>query len=745
MGIQGLIPFLEKASRPINISEFSGTTVAVDAYCWLHKGAFSCAEKLARGEKCDANREINRRRAAELLRMDKPDQAKVYIRRCVDITHNMAVELMHACREHNVDCITAPFEADAQLAYLNLTGIAHLVITEDSDLVLFGCKKVIFKMDLNGGGLLIDQDLLHLPMKVRKENFSFDKLRRMCILSGCDYLPSLPGIGLSKACRFITKTADPDIHRALTRMGSYLNMALVVTQEYRDNFIHAEAMFKHQPVFDPIKSKVVPLTPIEPNSPPLKLPTPLPDDQAYQLALGNLDPFTLKTVCNWNPDNGPTKSKTWKRLWCNHPSIWSADFKPTLPPPPRNIKAQRPPSTAGKQCIKKTDSILPVAPSVVDDSRLEEILMECDEPDCPPNKKARLQEDGMMIVEESETNFSNNGHLSPELSNKNKQNVPITNRFKRKRNTTIDDNCTVFSRYFNSPNTSEELKCETKNATCDNILNEEKEKDTKLRDLSNKLRDKVETEIKFSPKKNCTNDDIENIVLELPESLLNNSTDLVNNDDENNLSFTSSQNSLGSETASNSSNSQTLSKSNSLFKWKKQFYEKFGYLKAKLLGPKSVNSDFQIPGKLSRNITDKDDITFKAEEKNCVDDNEKCLLEISDSASVSSLEPPSVEKKKVCNPFKMNSVETKISPCFSLLRDPVPDAYSQEFDESFINKPSPVKMKTSPASDQFQKKSSSTKTSSRSVGLSKKPMPGKSAQKSLLSVFMLQPKPKIQC
>lgn len=74
--------------------------------------------------------------------MDKPDEARVYIRRCVDITHNMALELMQACREHNVDCITAPFEADAQLAYLNLMGIAHIVITEDSDLILFGCKKV---------------------------------------------------------------------------------------------------------------------------------------------------------------------------------------------------------------------------------------------------------------------------------------------------------------------------------------------------------------------------------------------------------------------------------------------------------------------------------------------------------------------------------------------------------------------------------------------------------------------------
>ena len=36
----------------------------------------------------------------------------------------------------------APYEADAQLAYLNKIGVAQIIITEDSDLLLFGCEKV---------------------------------------------------------------------------------------------------------------------------------------------------------------------------------------------------------------------------------------------------------------------------------------------------------------------------------------------------------------------------------------------------------------------------------------------------------------------------------------------------------------------------------------------------------------------------------------------------------------------------
>lgn len=53
MGVTGLLPFLKKIHVPVNVAKFEGCTVAIDAYCWLHKGAFSCAEKLALGEPTD--------------------------------------------------------------------------------------------------------------------------------------------------------------------------------------------------------------------------------------------------------------------------------------------------------------------------------------------------------------------------------------------------------------------------------------------------------------------------------------------------------------------------------------------------------------------------------------------------------------------------------------------------------------------------------------------------------------------
>ncbi len=38
--------------------------------------------------------------------------------------------------------VVAPYEADAQMAYLALRGDVHAVITEDGDLLTYGCPRV---------------------------------------------------------------------------------------------------------------------------------------------------------------------------------------------------------------------------------------------------------------------------------------------------------------------------------------------------------------------------------------------------------------------------------------------------------------------------------------------------------------------------------------------------------------------------------------------------------------------------
>lgn len=71
----------------------------------------------------------------------------------IDVSPDVAYKLIEELKIRNIQFIVAPYEADAQLAYLNRVGIVDFIITEDSDLLAFGAKKILYKLDfinLNG-------------------------------------------------------------------------------------------------------------------------------------------------------------------------------------------------------------------------------------------------------------------------------------------------------------------------------------------------------------------------------------------------------------------------------------------------------------------------------------------------------------------------------------------------------------------------------------------------------------------
>lgn len=76
--------------------------------------------------------------------------------------------------------------------------------------LVFHIMQVILKMDKQGNGLEIDQDNMGRCRSLGNV-FTEEKFRHMCILSGCDYLASLHGIGLGKACKLLRLAKDPDI------------------------------------------------------------------------------------------------------------------------------------------------------------------------------------------------------------------------------------------------------------------------------------------------------------------------------------------------------------------------------------------------------------------------------------------------------------------------------------------------------------------------------------------------------
>lgn len=92
-----------------------------------------------------------------------------------------------------------------------ISGVAELVVSENPDLVLFGCSKICLKLDMEGYGLLLDSEKICEAVKLKSD--MFEKFKHMCILSGCDYIEPLHGIGLNDAYKFINsiQETNPEI------------------------------------------------------------------------------------------------------------------------------------------------------------------------------------------------------------------------------------------------------------------------------------------------------------------------------------------------------------------------------------------------------------------------------------------------------------------------------------------------------------------------------------------------------
>ncbi|XP_053515597.1 exonuclease 1 isoform X2 [Artibeus jamaicensis] len=406
MGIHGLLQFIKEASEPVHVRKYKGQAVAVDTYCWLHKGAIACAEKLAKGEPTDKyvgfcmkfvnmllchgvkpilvfdgctlpskkeveasrreRRQANLLKGKQLLREGKVSEARECFTRCVNITHAMAHGVIKAARAQGVDCLVAPYEADAQLAYLNKAGIVQAIITEDSDLLAFGCKKVILKMDQVGNGLEIDQARLGMCRQFGGV-FTEEKFRYMCILSGCDYLSSLRGVGLAKACRVLRLANNPDIVKVIKKIGYYLKMNITVPEDYIEGFIRANNTFLYQLVFDPIRRKLIPLNDYGDDVDPETLSYAgryVDDSIALQIALGNKDVNTFEQIDDYNPDTAmpaQSRSRSWDDKACQKSSsissIWHRNYCPRLELDvgPGATRRKETPSTVGTERVISTN------------------------------------------------------------------------------------------------------------------------------------------------------------------------------------------------------------------------------------------------------------------------------------------------------------------------------------------------------------------------------------------------------
>ncbi|KAF9485169.1 PIN domain-like protein [Pholiota conissans] len=118
-------------------------------------------------------------------------QRKAAMRDSEDITQQMIAQIMTMLRLFGIPYITAPMEAEAQCAELVSLGLVDGVITDDSDVFLFGAQRV-YKNMFNQSKTV--ECFLSTDLS-RELGLDRDTLVQLAYLLGSDYTEGLLGIG----------------------------------------------------------------------------------------------------------------------------------------------------------------------------------------------------------------------------------------------------------------------------------------------------------------------------------------------------------------------------------------------------------------------------------------------------------------------------------------------------------------------------------------------------------------------
>lgn len=240
-------------------------------------------------------REESRKAGLELLKAGKPSQAHLELQKAIDVTPEMARHLIEELKKSGVPYVVAPYEADAQMVYLERQGIISGIISEDSDLLVFGCKRLLTKLDQHGQCIEINRNDFCRVREVSLTGWTDTEFRHMAIFSGCDYLDSVSNMGLKTAYRMIRKHKTPEkVIRMLQFDGKFR-----VSENYLAAFKQAELTFLHQRVFCPTRKELVFLTEPDPTLDVENMPfigSAVDPQVARLVAAGDVNPITKEPI-----------------------------------------------------------------------------------------------------------------------------------------------------------------------------------------------------------------------------------------------------------------------------------------------------------------------------------------------------------------------------------------------------------------------------------------------------------------
>lgn len=187
-------------------------------------------------------RNKSRKTAIDMLdnisEMDLETKIKL-LKQSVVITGRQMNDCKEILRLIGIPVIQATQEADSQCALLSKLNYVDAVASEDMDLLTFGTEKLLRNIN---GNKIIEITLSNI---LKECGLTYDQFIDLCIMMGCDYCPTIDGIGMHNAYKLIKKYDNLDNIVNGVKMGK---KTVTVSDEFKTRYLIAREYFKNPPV-----------------------------------------------------------------------------------------------------------------------------------------------------------------------------------------------------------------------------------------------------------------------------------------------------------------------------------------------------------------------------------------------------------------------------------------------------------------------------------------------------------------
>jgi len=112
-------------------------------------------------------------------------------------------ELFEIC---NIPYCDAVSEAEATCAHLCLNGYVDAVLTEDTDIMAYGCPFNLHRLNVNTNTVM----LIEMKKLLTMLEMTYQQFRDFCIMCGTDYNTNIPKIGPDRAYKYLKEHGTLD-------------------------------------------------------------------------------------------------------------------------------------------------------------------------------------------------------------------------------------------------------------------------------------------------------------------------------------------------------------------------------------------------------------------------------------------------------------------------------------------------------------------------------------------------------